>query len=93
MFGTGSTRSRRRGNQWRSYRVRIALVGEPPLQIGMSAETNVVVAQLDAALLLPASAVADGRMWKVEGGRRAPPVTVGVRTRQVIRDGLAEADP
>lgn len=79
----------------RAYRVRIALAGEPPLQIGMSAETNVVVAQRDAALLLPASAVADGQVWKVEGGRAVRhPVTVGVRApdKVEIRGGLAEAD-
>ena len=75
--------------------VRRYLAGEPPLQIGMSAETNVVVAQRDAALLLPASAVADGQVWKVEGGRAVRhPVTVGVRApdKVEIRGGLAEAD-
>jgi multidrug efflux system membrane fusion protein len=29
----------------RSYRVRISFVGDVPLQIGMSAETNIVIAQ------------------------------------------------
>lgn len=79
----------------RAYRVRIALVGEPPLQIGMSAETNIVIAQRDDALLLPAAAVVDGHIWKVEGGRAIRhPVEVGVRApeRVEIRGRLADSD-
>ena len=79
----------------RAYRVRIALVGEPPLQIGMSAETNIVIAQRDDALLLPAAAVVDGHVWKVEGGRAIRhAVEVGVRApeRVEIRGGLADSD-
>jgi RND family efflux transporter MFP subunit len=79
----------------RAYRVRIALAGEPPLQIGMSAETNIVIAQRDDALLLPAAAVVDGHVWMVDGGRAVRrPVTVGVRApdKVEIRGGLAASD-
>jgi len=77
----------------RAYRVRIALTGEPPLQIGMSAETNIVIEQREGALLLPAAAVVDGHVWLVEQGRaRRRAVTVGVRgpEKVEIRAGLAE---
>ena len=79
----------------RAFRVRIALVGEPPLQIGMSAETNIVIAQRDDALLLPAAAVTDDRVWTIRDGRAvARPVEVGVRApdKVEIRGGLAEPD-
>jgi RND family efflux transporter MFP subunit len=79
----------------RAYRVRIALVGDPPLQIGMSAETNIVIAQRDDALLLPAASVVDGHVWMVHAGRAVRrAVTVGVRApdKVEIRGGLADSD-
>ncbi len=79
----------------RAYRVRIALVDDPPLQIGMSAETNIVIEQRENALLVPASAVEADAVWKVEGGRAVRhPVTVGVRApdRVELRGGLTDSD-
>jgi RND family efflux transporter MFP subunit len=79
----------------RAYRVRIALVGDPPLQIGMSAETNIVIEQREGALLVPAGAVVDDAVWVVEAGRAVRrPVVVGVRApdRVEIRSGLADGD-
>lgn len=76
----------------RSFRVRIALEGDPPLHIGMTTETNIVLAQRDDALLVPSSAVVDGAVWTIDGGRAARlPVETGVvGTRQTeIRSGLA----
>jgi len=81
--------------QSRSYRVRIALVGDPPLQIGMTAETNIVLERREQALLLPSSALADGKVWRVVNGHaRAQAVTVGVvgPERTEIRAGLAPDD-
>lgn len=63
----------------RSYRVRIALPGDPPLRIGMTAETNIVLAQRDSALLVAASAVVGDTVWTIVDGRAQPrKVTVGV---------------
>ncbi len=79
----------------RAYRVRISLVDDPPLQIGMSAETNIVIEQRDNALLVPASAVVGDAVWLVDGGRAVRrAVTVGVRApdRVEIRAGLGDAD-
>ena len=52
----------------RAYRVRIALVDDPPLQIGMSAETNIVIEQREDALLVPAGAVVGDAVWRSTTG-------------------------
>lgn len=75
----------------RSYRVRISLVGDPPLQIGMTTETNIILAEREDALLLPSSSVVDGRVWLVEDGRTTPrEIQVGVvgPEKTEIRNGL-----
>lgn len=56
----------------RSYRVRIALDGEPPLRIGMTVETNIVIERRENALLVPTSAVLDGQVWVVNDERAHP---------------------
>ncbi|MGE5268755.1 MAG: efflux RND transporter periplasmic adaptor subunit [Thiohalocapsa sp.] len=79
----------------RSYRVRIALPADTPLMIGMTAETNIVLRQDEHALLVPAGAVQQGRVWQVEDGHVVPrQVTLGAKgARDVeIRDGLRDGD-
>lgn len=79
----------------RTYRVRIGLEGETPLLIGMTVETNIVVRRDENAVLLPASAVVDGKVWVVADGRLEPrAVTVGVSGagRVEIRSGVADED-
>lgn len=76
----------------RSYRVRIRLAENPPLQIGMTAETNIVLAERKDALLVPSTAVVDGAVWIVKDGRAVRlPVETGVEgiTRTEIRKGLS----
>lgn len=53
----------------RSFRVRIALPADTPLRIGMTADCNIVVAERDAVLRVPAAAVAGDRLWLVRDGR------------------------
>ncbi len=75
----------------RGYRVWMDFVGETPLRIGMTAETNIVVEQRDNALLVPATAVRDGQVWIVRDGRlRRQPVQIGFsgQTRTEILSGL-----
>ncbi len=79
----------------RSYRVRITLTGDPPLQIGMTAETNIILAERPQALLIPASALVDGYVWVVQDQRaQRREVSTGVVTpdRVEIRDGLAKSE-
>ncbi|HUJ03928.1 MAG TPA: efflux RND transporter periplasmic adaptor subunit, partial [Rhizomicrobium sp.] len=79
----------------RSYRVRVSIPQDSPLRIGMTAETNIVVHQNPDALLVPASAYANGKVWVVRDGRLAQiAVTTGAKgAEQVeIRGGLAQSD-
>ncbi|MCC6954439.1 MAG: efflux RND transporter periplasmic adaptor subunit, partial [Deltaproteobacteria bacterium] len=50
----------------RSYRVRVSLADGTPLQIGMTAEINVIVAERENAWLLPTSSLKAGFVWVVE---------------------------
>ncbi|UGB39588.1 efflux RND transporter periplasmic adaptor subunit [Frateuria soli] len=79
----------------RSYRVRIAIDGDTPLRVGMTAEVNIIVRRHDHALLLPDSALAADRVWVASGGRlQSRRVDVGIRgERQVeIAAGVSEGD-
>lgn len=77
----------------RSYRVRIGFTEEVPLKIGMTTETNIIVRETKDALLVPAGAVAQNKLWIVEGGvLKRIPVTTGAKdTRQIeITKGIAD---
>jgi RND family efflux transporter MFP subunit len=79
----------------RSFRVRVALADKPPLQIGMTAETNIIVSKTENALLVPSSALVNGYVWVVTGNRTEQrAVTVGIAgpERTEIRGGLEESD-
>lgn len=80
----------------RSYRVRIGFVGDSPLPIGMSTETNIVIEERPAALLVPVSALAADAVWVVAAdGRVARRVLkIGVRApdRVEVLDGLADGE-
>lgn len=56
----------------RNFRVRIGLPSDTPLHVGMTTEINIIIAVQDDALLLPASAVRDGKVWLVRDGRLVP---------------------
>ena len=63
----------------KSYRVRIALPEDTPLMIGMTTEVNIIVEEKKNVLLVPATALRDGRLFIVENGRaEARAVEVGV---------------
>ncbi len=79
----------------RSYRVRIALPADTPLRIGMTADTNIVIRQSNAALLLPAASVADGNVWLVTDGKAVRrPVLTGARNGDQVEilQGLSRND-
>lgn len=81
--------------QTKTFRAYLALPDATPLQIGMSVEANIVVAEAKGALLLPAEAVLDNRVQAIENGRAIRRVVVvGIRgTRMVeIRDGVTAGD-
>jgi RND family efflux transporter MFP subunit len=53
----------------RSFRVRMALPPQTQLMIGMTVDNNIVIAEKQDAVLVPATAVVDGMVWLVEDGR------------------------
>lgn len=69
----------------RSYRVRVTLGADSPLMIGMTAETNIITQEKDAALMVPAGAVSQGKVIKIEGGKAVDTqVKTGIRTQQAV---------
>ena len=52
----------------RSYRVRIRLANPARLQVGMTVDANLVVAEQQNALLAPSTAIQNGAVWIVADG-------------------------
>lgn len=81
--------------QSKTFRVYIALPDDTPLQIGMSVEANIVVAEIADAVVLPAEALGDHKVVRIENGRAAiVPVEIGIRSTGAveIRSGIAVGD-
>ena len=79
----------------KSYRVRIELNEETPLQIGMTAETNIIISEHINALLLPVSAVRSNEVWVVRASRlekRTVSIGASGATQVEIIDGVAPDD-
>ena len=76
----------------RSYRVRVKLAKPDELKVGMTVDANLIVAERDNALLVPATTVQSDAVWLVVDGRlHRQPVRIGVTGsgRVEIVDGLA----
>ncbi len=79
----------------KTFRVHLLLPEDSPLKIGMSVEANIVVREAKNALLVPAEALTDGSIWKVQDGRLSRvAVETGIRgTSEVeIRGDVAAGD-
>ena len=79
----------------RSYRVRIDFTEETSLQIGMTAETNIIIQETADALLIPSNAVRNDKVWLVKDGRLAEQsVVIGARGAEQteIREGITMDD-
>lgn len=79
----------------RSYRVRVKLPADTPLMIGMTAETNIIVAERQNTLLVPSTALSSNSIWLVRNGRLVKqPVKVGAKglDRTEILTGLTDHD-
>jgi RND family efflux transporter MFP subunit len=66
----------------RSYRARIELADPSRVQVGMTVDANLIVAERANALLVPATAVKDNVVWVASDGRLK---------RQVVRVGVTGA--
>lgn len=79
----------------RSYRIRVALTDGAALRIGMTAEVNIIIAERANALLIPSSALREGRVYVIDHERLAArEVRIGVRSpdRTEILAGLNDND-
>jgi RND family efflux transporter MFP subunit len=79
----------------KTYRIRVALPDDTPLQVGMSVEANIVTREKPDALLVPADAVQASTVYVIEGNRaKRRQVEIGIRgTRAVeILAGLTEGE-
>ncbi|MCW5747860.1 MAG: efflux RND transporter periplasmic adaptor subunit [Alphaproteobacteria bacterium] len=79
----------------RSFRVRVRLPADSPLMIGMTADCNIIIEERKDALLVPATAVVDGKVWVVQDGvlaERAVTVGVGGERLVEVRTGLSDGD-
>lgn len=79
----------------RSYRVRINLPTDTLLMIGMTAESNIVLREEKNALLLPASALHEGKVRVLRDGKlQQQAVKTGAVTPKLIEilEGVTDAD-
>jgi len=79
----------------RSYRVRIGFTEDTPMQIGMTAETNIIISEKKDVLLLPNSAVDKDNVWLVKDGiLKKQPVSTGIKgvLKTEISGGVKEED-
>ena len=69
----------------KTFRVRALLPDDTPLMVGMTTEINIITQEHPDALLIPATAVVDGKVLVVEDGVARPaPVVLGIRGRTVV---------
>ncbi|MGE0775503.1 MAG: efflux RND transporter periplasmic adaptor subunit [Sphingomonadaceae bacterium] len=67
----------------RAFRARLTIEDTLIPPIGMTMEVNIVTRQISRTLLIPATALADGHVWRIQNGRAR---------RQDVRAGIAGAD-
>jgi RND family efflux transporter MFP subunit len=84
----------------KTFRIKIALPADTPLQPGMSVEANVITREKPNALLVPADSLRGNMVFMIDGNRaRQREVAVGIRgTRAVeilsgLQDGERVASP
>lgn len=79
----------------KTFRVRVTLPDDTPLMVGMTTEVNIVTAEKADALLIPATALVDGKVYAVVDGMVAPrAVEIGIRGRNrlEVTGGLGPDD-
>lgn len=79
----------------KSFRVRIGLPAETPLMIGMTTEINIIIREEAGALLVPAEAVVDGRVFVAAAGRASErPITPGIKGARwlQVQAGLGDSE-
>ena len=80
----------------RSYRVRIGFEGDTPLQIGMTAENNIIIAEKESVLLLPNTSIDNDHVWIVDAHGKLQKTAIetgikGIEQTEII-SGITAAD-
>jgi len=79
----------------RAFRVRLLGDGREELPLGLSLEVNIETRRVAGAVLIPATALADGKVWAVANGRaRRRAVRVGIAGAETVQvvSGLKAGD-
>ena len=80
----------------KTYRVYLSLADDTPLLIGMSADVNIVVRSVEDALIVPATAIVDGVVFRLTDDQRVERIEVktGISsaTSVQITEGLSQGD-
>lgn len=79
----------------KNYRIYIAFNHQTPLSISMTVDCNIITDQKEKALLVPATAIKDGQLWRVVGGElRLQRIKIGIRGDRFfeVLEGLDEGD-
>lgn len=80
----------------KTFRVYIALPERTPLKIGMTTEVNLIIREVDDALLLPATAISDGKIFIVRDSRvEERPIRRGISGQRLVQvtEGLGDGEP
>lgn len=76
----------------KSFRVRVSLPEDTRLMTGMTVETNIIIREVENALLVPQSSVVDGQVWLADGTKRAVKTGIAGEDTVEILEGLEEND-
>ncbi len=69
----------------RSYRVRVSIEESTPLMIGMTAETNIITSKKNSALMIPSTALKEGKIMIVENRKaKTMDVQTGIKSQNEV---------
>jgi RND family efflux transporter MFP subunit len=79
----------------KTFRAYLLLPNDTPLMIGMSIEANIVVREAKDVVLVPAEAIVDGKVQRIDADRiEYRPVTLGIRGSGLVevKSGVASGE-
>jgi len=79
----------------KNFRVRVSLLDDTPLMIGMTVEINIITKEQEGALLVPSESVVDGKVWILNGKEIVEKtVVIGITSEKYtqIIDGVITTD-
>lgn len=79
----------------KSFRIRVALPDNTLLRIGMTVEINIIIREVSETLLIPSTALYQGKVWRLEKGSPIPTkLKTGIESPDSIEviSGLSPTD-